>query len=64
MVTAARFEQRLGLPLEGRRPQRFLDRHAHGVELMVAGQLLGEFRPVVLEDDEIPHQIEQPAFLE
>jgi len=35
------------------------------VELVVAGHLLGQPpAAVVLEDDEVPHQIEKPALLE
>ena len=32
-----------------------------GVELVVAGQLLADRRPVDLEDDEVPDQVQEPA---
>ena len=45
--------------------QRFLHRHVHRVELVVARHLLGELpAPEVFEHDEVPHQVEEAALLE
>ena len=55
--------RRFGLELRG--AQRLLHRHVDGVELVIAGHLLDErAAAVVLEDDEVADQVEEPALLE
>jgi hypothetical protein len=45
-------------------PQRLLHRDVHRMELVVARHLLRERAAQVLEHDEVPHQVEEPALLE
>ena len=48
-----------------RSPQRLLERDVDGVELVVAGHLLGELTAVfVLEDDEVADEVEEPPLVE
>ena len=48
--------------LERSSPQRFVHRGLHGVELVVASDLLVEpAAAVVLEHDEVPHQVKEPS---
>ena len=64
-VAAARFAQPDAPPPQPRRAQRFGDRGLHGVELVVAGHLLGErAAAVVLEHDEAADQRQEAARLE
>jgi hypothetical protein len=45
--------------------QRFFNRYIHRVELMVARHLLGELSmALVFEDNEMPHEVEEPSFFE
>jgi hypothetical protein len=50
-------------PRRLRGAQRLFDGDADGVELVVARHLLDDLRAVVLEDDEVAHQVEEAAFL-
>ncbi len=53
-----------GRVLEGRGPQRLAHCGLHGVELVVAGDLLLQApAAVVLEHDEVPHQVEEPPVI-
>ena len=50
--------------LERSSPQRLVHRGLHGVELVVAGDLLVEpAAAVVLEHDEVPHQVKEPSLV-
>src|SRR5690606_10422616 len=49
---------------ELRRPERLPHRDLHGVELVVAGHLLRDPAVVVLEDDEVPDEVQEAAVLE
>ena len=73
---AARFPARLVPPahlsdppcpltLQLRSPQRLVNRHPHGVELVIACHFLDQFpAAVVIEDDEVPYQGEESRRLE
>ena len=47
-----------------RRAERLPHRDLHGVELVVAGHLLRDPAVVVLEDDEVPDEVQEAAVLE
>ena len=50
--------------LERRSPQRLVHRGLNGVELVVASDLLVEpAAAVILEHDEVPHQVEEPSLV-
>ncbi len=63
LVAAARFLPASGLADSLRGAEGFFDRCLHGMELVVARHLLGEPAVVVLEDDEIPEQVEESSLV-
>ena len=60
LVAARGLGHAVGLAPQLGGPQRLAHRHLHRVELVVAGHLLREpAAAVVLEDDEVAHQVEE-----
>ncbi len=64
----ARFKPTIALAetaLLQRCTQRLLQRDVHRMEMMIPRHFLGELAtPIILKDDEVPNQIEEPALLE